>query len=74
MIREHTLLTDAAIEAAELHGVRLVEGSTYSTAAPQPPLSDMPRGQTPGRVSESPVALTEVPQPPHSLQIGSASM
>ena len=66
MIREHTLLTDAAIEAAELHGVRLVEGSTYSTAAPQPPLSDMPRGQTPGRVSESPVALTEVPQPPQA--------
>jgi acyl-CoA reductase-like NAD-dependent aldehyde dehydrogenase len=36
MIREHTLLTDAARDAAGLLGVRLVEGSTYSTRSPEP--------------------------------------
>lgn len=36
MLREHTLLTDAARDAARVLGVRLVEGSTYSTAAPGP--------------------------------------
>ena len=36
MVREHTVLTDAALEAIRLHGIRLVEGSTYSTAAPEP--------------------------------------
>ena len=34
MLREHTVLTDAARDAAELLGIRLVEGSTYSTATP----------------------------------------
>ena len=34
MLREHTLLTDAARDAARVLGVRLVEGSTHSTAAP----------------------------------------
>ena len=42
MLREHTVLTDAAAEAARLLGVRLVEGSMYSTgglaaAAPAQP-------------------------------------
>ena len=36
MLREHTLLTDAARDAARALGVRLVEGSTHSTAAPGP--------------------------------------
>jgi acyl-CoA reductase-like NAD-dependent aldehyde dehydrogenase len=63
MIREHTLLTDAARDAATLYGIRLVEGSTYSTAAPAmvappprpgarglppPAISGLSRGQTPG--------------------------
>jgi acyl-CoA reductase-like NAD-dependent aldehyde dehydrogenase len=39
MLREHTLLTDAAADAAAQLGIRLVEGSTYSTrdAYPEPP-------------------------------------
>ena len=36
MLREHTLLTDAALDEAALHGVRIVEGSTYSTSPPEP--------------------------------------
>jgi acyl-CoA reductase-like NAD-dependent aldehyde dehydrogenase len=34
MLREHTVLTDAAVDAAGQLGVRLVEGSTYATGAP----------------------------------------
>ena len=34
MLREHTVLTDAASDAADLLGIRLVEGSTYSTVTP----------------------------------------
>jgi acyl-CoA reductase-like NAD-dependent aldehyde dehydrogenase len=34
MLREHTVLTDAAVDAASQLGVRLVEGSTYSTTSP----------------------------------------
>ena len=34
MLREHTVLTDAARDAADLLGIRLVEGSTYATTAP----------------------------------------
>ena len=43
MLREHTVVTDAAHDAIRLHGIRLVEGSTYSTAEPAPasvPLTD----------------------------------
>ena len=36
MLREHTLLTDAALDEAALLGVRVVEGSTYSTTSPEP--------------------------------------
>jgi aldehyde dehydrogenase (NAD+) len=36
MLREHTVLTDAAVDAVRLHGIRLVEGSTYSTFEPRP--------------------------------------
>jgi acyl-CoA reductase-like NAD-dependent aldehyde dehydrogenase len=36
MIREHTVITDAAVDAAALLGIRIVEGSTYSTSAPEP--------------------------------------
>ncbi|HVI34723.1 MAG TPA: hypothetical protein VM684_00700, partial [Gaiellales bacterium] len=34
MVREHTTLTDAALDAARMHGVRLVEGG--ATSQPQP--------------------------------------
>jgi acyl-CoA reductase-like NAD-dependent aldehyde dehydrogenase len=43
MLREHTLLTDAARDAAEQLGIRLVEGSTYATAAPAATISVPPR-------------------------------
>ncbi len=36
MLREHTVLTDAAADAAAQLGIRLVEGSTYSTTAADP--------------------------------------
>ncbi len=36
MLREHTVLTDAAVDAVRLHGIRIVEGSTYSTSEPRP--------------------------------------
>ncbi len=36
MLREHTVLTDAARDAAALLGIRLVEGSTFSARAPEP--------------------------------------
>ena len=36
MLREHTVLTDAAVDAVRLHGIRVVEGSTYSTSEPRP--------------------------------------
>ncbi len=36
MLREHTVLTDAALDEAALLGVRIVEGSTYSTQAREP--------------------------------------
>jgi acyl-CoA reductase-like NAD-dependent aldehyde dehydrogenase len=60
MVREHTVLTDAALEEASLQGVRIVEGSTYSTTGPEPVvpagagglpapvLTGMSRGQAPG--------------------------
>jgi acyl-CoA reductase-like NAD-dependent aldehyde dehydrogenase len=34
MVREHTTLTDAALDAARMHGVRLVEGGATSQAQP----------------------------------------
>ena len=39
MLREHTVLTDAARDTADLLGVRLVEGSSYATTAPAPTVS-----------------------------------
>ena len=42
MLREHTVLTDAARDAAELLGVRLVEGSSYATTAPEPVITSVP--------------------------------
>ena len=44
MLREHTVLTDAALDAVRLHGIRLVEGSTYSTADPPPQVVPAPTG------------------------------
>jgi acyl-CoA reductase-like NAD-dependent aldehyde dehydrogenase len=44
MLREHTVLTDAAVDAVRLHGIRLVEGSTYSTAEPAPQVIPAPPG------------------------------
>ena len=38
MVREHTLLTDAALDAARMHGVRLVEGGATSL---RPPADDV---------------------------------
>ena len=35
MLREHTVLTDAALDAARMHGVRLVEGGATSGARPR---------------------------------------
>ena len=35
MIREHTVLTDAAVDEAAFLGIRVVEGSTYSTRPPE---------------------------------------
>jgi len=34
MVREHTTLTDAALDAARMHGVRLVEGGATSQSQP----------------------------------------
>src|SRR6476469_3990146 len=34
LVREHTTLTDAALDAARMHGVRLVEGGATSQAQP----------------------------------------
>src|SRR5690349_8359327 len=38
MLREHTILTDAALDAARMHGVRLVEGGATSL---RPPADDV---------------------------------
>jgi acyl-CoA reductase-like NAD-dependent aldehyde dehydrogenase len=38
MVREHTVLTDAALDAARMHGVRLVEGGATSL---RPPADDV---------------------------------
>jgi acyl-CoA reductase-like NAD-dependent aldehyde dehydrogenase len=49
MLREHSVLTDAARDAVRLLGVRLVEGSTYATAAaPAAPSAGSPLPVTPG--------------------------
>ena len=42
MLREHTVLTDAAVDAVRLHGIRVVEGSTYSTSEPRPEVVPAP--------------------------------
>jgi acyl-CoA reductase-like NAD-dependent aldehyde dehydrogenase len=42
MLREHVVLTDAARDTADRLGIRLVEGSTYSTAAPDPTVPGRP--------------------------------
>jgi acyl-CoA reductase-like NAD-dependent aldehyde dehydrogenase len=36
MVREHTVITDAALDECALLGVEVVEGSSYSTQAPAP--------------------------------------
>ena len=75
MLREHTVLTDAARDAADLLGIRLVEGSTYSTVTPtatvaaparpgagglpSPALSGLTRG-----VSSGGPAVVSPPPPP----------
>jgi acyl-CoA reductase-like NAD-dependent aldehyde dehydrogenase len=45
MIREHTVLTDAAFDAAAQLGIRLVEGSTYSPRASEPVVPARPSAQ-----------------------------
>ncbi|MDX6532650.1 MAG: betaine-aldehyde dehydrogenase [Gaiellales bacterium] len=62
MIREHTLLTDAALDAARLHGVRLVEGGAASAPdekkgsgpffSPSPPVEGLPAPAIAGLVRE----------------------
>ena len=42
MLREHTVLTDAAVDAADQLGIRLVEGSTFSPSAPSPTVPARP--------------------------------
>ena len=42
MLREHTVLTDAAVDAAGQLGIRLVEGSTFSPSAPSPTVPARP--------------------------------
>jgi acyl-CoA reductase-like NAD-dependent aldehyde dehydrogenase len=51
MLREHTVLTDAAAEAVRLHGIRLVEGSVLAGARSEPE-----------RDSEEPIAPIPVPR------------
>jgi acyl-CoA reductase-like NAD-dependent aldehyde dehydrogenase len=46
MMREHTVLTDAAADAVRLLGIRIVEGSTLSTAASDARAPELP--VTPG--------------------------
>ena len=72
MLREHTVLTDAAADAAAQLGIRLVEGSTYATSAPpatapvragagglpSPALAGLTREPPPGRIA--------VDEPPHA--------
>ena len=72
MLREHTVLTDAAAEAAAQLGIRLVEGSTFATSAPpaaapiragagglpSPALAGLTREPPPGRIA--------VDEPPHA--------
>ena len=61
MLREHTVLTDAAVDAVRLHGIRMVEGSTYSTSEPRPEV--VPRAAPGGRPSR-PGAGRPGPRPP----------
>jgi acyl-CoA reductase-like NAD-dependent aldehyde dehydrogenase len=76
MLREHTVLTDAARETADQLGVRLVEGSTYATTAPaatvaapaRPGAGGLPSpalgGLTRGSAGAS-AAVAEPPPPRH---------
>jgi acyl-CoA reductase-like NAD-dependent aldehyde dehydrogenase len=74
MLREHTVLTDAALDEAELRGIRLVEGSVYAIGEPEaagaagvatqglpvPALSGLVRGSEP---STGPPARRPAPTP-----------
>jgi acyl-CoA reductase-like NAD-dependent aldehyde dehydrogenase len=75
MLREHTVLTDAAVDAVRLHGIRLVEGSTYSTAEPRPEViasppqaGGLPAPALAGLVRERPTVTT----PPRNRDAGSS--
>ena len=68
MLREHTVLTDAALDAASQLGIRLVEGSTYSTASSaavptRPGAGGLPTPALGGLTREAPRHLT-VDEPP----------
>ncbi len=68
MLREHTVLTDAAVDAASQLGIRLVEGSTYSTASPaavpnRPGAGGLPTPALGGLTREAPRRLV-VDEPP----------
>ena len=78
MLREHTVLTDAARDAARQLGIRLVEGSTYSTYAPAPTVPP-PRPGAGGLPSPALAGLTRgtphrvfvvEPPPPPAHQTG----
>jgi acyl-CoA reductase-like NAD-dependent aldehyde dehydrogenase len=79
MLREHTVLTDAAMEAARLYDIRLVEGSVYSAAAsePAPDLSAPPPPRRPSAGGLPAPALSglvrarvEPPRPPRPRAAG----
>jgi acyl-CoA reductase-like NAD-dependent aldehyde dehydrogenase len=67
MLREHTLLTDAARDAASSLGIRLVEGSTYAThgGLPAPAIGGLTRGggAVRGPATEGRPASAELPAP-----------
>src|SRR4249919_1606798 len=73
MLREHTVLTDAAVDAVRLHGIRLVEGSTYSTSGPPPEVvpappqaGGLPAPALAGLVRDRPTVTK--PAPPRAAQ------
>ena len=55
-LHEHTVLTDAARDAAARLGVRLVEGSTYSTSAPAAAAPAVPPRPGAGRLPPPAIA------------------
>ena len=74
MLREHTVLTDAAVDAVRLHGIRIVEGSTYSTSEPRPEAvpappqaGGLPAPALAGLVRERPTVTR--PSPPRDAKV-----